>query len=181
LRVLGIHFPTSCYANRSRASLVQCILELRSDHWLQSRVSSWLERGLPNWCGFNHGRCTNWCSVYKDGIYSNTTAIATIRCTTTGILIDTHYYSKADYFKMYKVYCANQQASLNTVEEQKKRNPQFKHYLEVCHTDSRCEGLFLQSFLIKPIQRVCKYPLLLRVCKASATYIQVLMYFINRE
>jgi len=64
---------------------------------------------------------------------------------------------------MYKVYCANQQTSLNTVEEQKKKNPQFKHYLEVCHTDSRCEGLFLQSFLIKPIQRVCKYPLLLRV------------------
>ena len=70
---------------------------------------------------------------------------------------------KADYFKMYKVFCANQTTSLTTVEQLKK-NPQFKKNLDVCHTDPRCRGLFLQSFLIKPIQRVCKYPLLLRVC-----------------
>lgn len=67
----------------------------------------------------------------------------------------------ADYFKMYKVFCANQTTSLTTVEQLKK-NPQFKKNLDVCHTDPRCKGLFLQSFLIKPIQRVCKYPLLLR-------------------
>lgn len=72
------------------------------------------------------------------------------------------FTNMADYFKMYKVYCANQQASLNAVEDQKKKNQKFKHYLEVCHSDPRCKGLFLQSFLIKPIQRVCKYPLLLR-------------------
>lgn len=64
---------------------------------------------------------------------------------------------------MYKVYCANQQTSLNTVETLIKKHTQFKKKLDVCHTDARCRGLFLQSFLIKPIQRVCKYPLLLRV------------------
>lgn len=64
---------------------------------------------------------------------------------------------------MYKVFCANQQNSLTTVETLIKKHPQFKKKLEVCHTDARCRGLFLQSFLIKPIQRVCKYPLLLRV------------------
>lgn len=68
----------------------------------------------------------------------------------------------ADYFKMYKVYSANQQTSLTTLEEQSKKNSQFKHYLEICHGDARCKSLFLSSFLIKPIQRVCKYPLLLR-------------------
>ena len=65
---------------------------------------------------------------------------------------------------MYKVFCANQQTSLTTVETLIKKNTQFKKNLDVCHTDPRCRGLFLQSFLIKPIQRVCKYPLLLRVC-----------------
>jgi len=68
----------------------------------------------------------------------------------------------ADYFKMYKVFCANQQNSLTSVDQQTKKNPQFKKNLDICHTDPRCKGLFLQSFLIKPIQRVCKYPLLLR-------------------
>ena len=36
--------------------------------------------------------------------------------------------------------------------------------LEQLHTDVRCRGLFIQGFLIKPIGRICKYPLLLRVC-----------------
>jgi hypothetical protein len=64
---------------------------------------------------------------------------------------------------MYKVFCANQQNSLAAVDQHSKKNPQFKKNLDVCHSDPRCRGLFLQSFLIKPIQRVCKYPLLLRV------------------
>ena len=72
---------------------------------------------------------------------------------------------------MYKVFCANQQTSLAAVDTQTKKNPQFKKNLDICHGDPRCRGLFLQSFLIKPIQRVCKYPLLLRVC--------ILFYFLE--
>jgi len=76
--------------------------------------------------------------------------------------IGQEFTKMGDYFKMYKVYCSNQQTALNTVEEWKKKHKEFKNYLDVCHSDSRCKGLFLQSFLIKPIQRVCKYPLLLK-------------------
>ena len=76
----------------------------------------------------------------------------------------------ADYFKMYKVYCSNQSTSLTTVDTQTKKNPQFKKNLDICHSDPRCKGLFLQSFLIKPIQRVCKYPLLLRVIISYLSY-----------
>lgn len=72
---------------------------------------------------------------------------------------------------MYKVFCANQQNSLTAVDTQTKKNPQFKKNLDVCHSDPRCRGLFLQSFLIKPIQRVCKYPLFLRAS------IQFLFFF----
>jgi hypothetical protein len=75
----------------------------------------------------------------------------------------------ADYFKMYKVFCANQSTSLSTVETCAKKNPTFKKNMDICHSDPRCRGLFLQSFLIKPIQRVCKYPLLLRVSNASGS------------
>uniref|UniRef100_A0A7S4M713 DH domain-containing protein n=1 Tax=Vannella robusta TaxID=1487602 RepID=A0A7S4M713_9EUKA len=88
----------------------------------------------------------------------------TIQTTNAGddVTIGDVFTQLADYFKMYKVFCANQQTSLTTVELLIKKHPQFKKKLEVCHTDARCRGLFLQSFLIKPIQRVCKYPLLLR-------------------
>mmetsp|Transcript_124780 Transcript_124780/g.186397 ORF Transcript_124780/g.186397 Transcript_124780/m.186397 type:complete len:518 (-) Transcript_124780:63-1616(-) len=88
----------------------------------------------------------------------------TIQTTNVGddVTIGSVFTALADYFKMYKVFCANQQTSLTTVEFLIKKHPQFKKKLDVCHTDARCRGLFLQSFLIKPIQRVCKYPLLLR-------------------
>lgn len=64
-------------------------------------------------------------------------------------------------YEMYKVYCANQDISLATYEKVAKK-PAFQRYLKVCHTDRRCRGLPLPSFLIKPVQRICKYPLLLR-------------------
>jgi len=80
----------------------------------------------------------------------------------SSITIGDVFTQLAEYFKMYKVYCANQQTSITTVDMLMKKNQQFKRNLEVCHSDPRCKGLFLQSFLIKPIQRVCKYPLLLR-------------------
>ncbi|MDP2438448.1 MAG: rho guanine nucleotide exchange factor, partial [archaeon] len=41
------------------------------------------------------------------------------------------------------------------------RSP-FSRWLTVAQSDPRCRKLFLRDFLIKPLQRVCRYPLLLR-------------------
>ena len=62
---------------------------------------------------------------------------------------------------MYTTYCANQPVAITTLEECKKY-PGYEAFLQECllHEDTR--GLTLFSFLIKPIQRICKYPLLLR-------------------
>jgi len=78
------------------------------------------------------------------------------------VLIGAAFTKIAEFFKMYTMYCSNQANALQTIEEVKKKDKKFRECLEICHKDPKCRGLFLQSFLIKPIQRVCKYPLLLR-------------------
>jgi predicted O-linked N-acetylglucosamine transferase (SPINDLY family) len=62
------------------------------------------------------------------------------------------------FFKMYTVYCANQPNSMLKLEECKK-NEKFLDTLKICETEPKCKGLTLNSYLIKPIQRICKYPL----------------------
>mmetsp|Transcript_10198 Transcript_10198/g.25602 ORF Transcript_10198/g.25602 Transcript_10198/m.25602 type:complete len:678 (-) Transcript_10198:101-2134(-) len=72
------------------------------------------------------------------------------------------FLKTADYLKMYLQYCANQPTALKTINELKE-NSQFEAFLEEKRNMiPECRKLDLQSFLIKPMQRVCKYPLLLR-------------------
>ena len=66
------------------------------------------------------------------------------------------------YFKLYSVYAANQDASLACFNECKLKKKEFSKFIDVAQESAKCNGLFLNSFLIKPIQRLCKYPLLLR-------------------
>jgi len=41
----------------------------------------------------------------------------------------------AEYFKMYKIYCANQQTSLSTVDEQSRKSARFRECLQVRRLD----------------------------------------------
>src|SRR3989338_3069798 len=66
------------------------------------------------------------------------------------------------YFKLYSIYAENQPAQLAKLEECQTNVKAFENFLRVCHGDTRCKGLMLNAFLIKPVQRLCKYPLLLR-------------------
>jgi hypothetical protein len=49
------------------------------------------------------------------------------------------------------------------------RLPEFKAFCEQAFMLPRCRLLELDSFLIAPLQRVCKYPLLLKVLTGSAS------------
>lgn len=71
------------------------------------------------------------------------------------------YLLMADFFKMYTLYCSNYEYALALLEKELAGNKGFRTFLAECEKHKECRLLNLQSFLIKPVQRVCKYPLLL--------------------
>ncbi|EFA80048.1 pleckstrin domain-containing protein [Heterostelium album PN500] len=76
-----------------------------------------------------------------------------------GASIANAFISLSQFLKSYFVYCSNQQKALSTFSALRGKNCSFLGYLL---TRRECRSLPFDSFLIKPVQRVCKYPLLLR-------------------
>ena len=96
----------------------------------------------------------------------------------------------ADFFRMYNMYCSNQPFSLIKFENITSRafksfvavrppfpalspfhslalqTQAFSHIPQECFQKPECRALAMCSFLIKPVQRICKYPLLIRVCQS---------------
>lgn len=62
----------------------------------------------------------------------------------------------------FSAYCANQSKALQLYETLKKKNSTFSSYLVSVRDHPQLRGLGLLDWLIKPVQRVTKYPLLLR-------------------
>ena len=69
--------------------------------------------------------------------------------------------SIAPKFSVYEEYCSNYPTAGQLYKEIKSRED-FKAWIEKSMNSPECRGLSLESFLIKPVQRICKYPLLLR-------------------
>uniref|UniRef100_F6QZ26 TIAM Rac1 associated GEF 2 n=1 Tax=Ornithorhynchus anatinus TaxID=9258 RepID=F6QZ26_ORNAN len=68
------------------------------------------------------------------------------------------YY--ADHFKLYSGFCANHN-KVQKVLERAKTDKAFKAFLDA-RNPTKQHSSTLESYLIKPVQRVLKYPLLLR-------------------
>eukprot|EP01087_Luapelamoeba_hula_P011918 TRINITY_DN3304_c0_g1_i2.p1 TRINITY_DN3304_c0_g1~~TRINITY_DN3304_c0_g1_i2.p1 ORF type:complete len:521 (-),score=109.35 TRINITY_DN3304_c0_g1_i2:32-1594(-) len=68
----------------------------------------------------------------------------------------------ADFLKMYTQYCSTQDTSMRTLSQVEKKNKAFAQFLDDCMSNPISRGLSINAFLIKPVQRICKYPLLLR-------------------
>ncbi|KAK9427950.1 hypothetical protein V1505DRAFT_241526 [Lipomyces doorenjongii] len=67
--------------------------------------------------------------------------------------------------KVYKVYCHSHEASIQRLHRLTTNNPtQMSRWLDACHQGSlsRTKAWNLESLLIKPVQRLMKYPLLLK-------------------
>lgn len=70
---------------------------------------------------------------------------------------------KVAFLKLYTQYCSNESIGLKRLMETKRANPALEEFLEAFKQEEQSEKLNLESFLIKPLQRLTKYPLLLKV------------------
>ncbi|KAJ3201078.1 Rho guanine nucleotide exchange factor 4 [Entophlyctis luteolus] len=66
-----------------------------------------------------------------------------------------------DWVKIYIKYCSNYTAATKCIQKLC-ADPEFKQLLQDLTAKPEIRGLSLESFLIKPVQRICKYPLFLR-------------------
>ena len=88
----------------------------------------------------------------------NRVTIVTSQITCIGqIFLDT-----AKSLEVYELYCSNQERSRICYAKCIKNN-KFKKYCDNILLKPEFRLLGLESFLIKPIQRITKYPLLLKV------------------
>jgi RhoGEF domain/SOS1/NGEF-like PH domain len=70
----------------------------------------------------------------------------------------------APMLRMYADYCSVNAAAMDTLRKalQKKDSPFVAFHEEARHADARLRSLGLEDLLLKPVQRLCKYPLLFR-------------------
>lgn len=62
----------------------------------------------------------------------------------------------------YSNYCTNQVSSEEIVQQQLRENQRFAEFAADVHKMEESHSLEIQSFLMKPFQRICRYPLLLK-------------------
>lgn len=62
----------------------------------------------------------------------------------------------------YGVFCNHQKEAMDTIERCLNTSPQFKAFLETTRQKPETSGLGLLDYLVKPFQRLLKYPLLLQ-------------------
>lgn len=67
----------------------------------------------------------------------------------------------ASIFTPYTKYCAEQSTCQNICKELNNSNPLFTVYLAWCESRSECKRLRLADILVRPMQRLTKYSLLL--------------------
>ena len=87
------------------------------------------------------------------------------------------FFQLKDGFPAYYTYCANH-AKATKLLKNLLANPEFKRVHDQVHFENpRAKNLSLESYLIKPVQRICKYPLILReIIKNTAQTSPDLLY-----
>jgi len=90
------------------------------------------------------------------------------------------FKKNAPFLKCYSEYSIQYNTAVMAVADIQKVNKNFKKFLEDKSEDPNLKGLTLNDFLIKPIQRICKYPLFFRDI-IDATKVEEPLYVVLSE
>ncbi|XP_035207512.1 uncharacterized protein LOC118182260 isoform X2 [Stegodyphus dumicola] len=74
---------------------------------------------------------------------------------------DIVYEHASKYFSVYVKYCSNQLYQERTLKELKEKRPDFVTVLKRLESNPVCQGLDMHSFLMLPMQRITRLPLLI--------------------
>ncbi|KAM9410329.1 intersectin-2b isoform 2-T2 [Pholidichthys leucotaenia] len=67
--------------------------------------------------------------------------------------------SELSHMQPYVRFCSSQFKGATLLQERTDKDPDFKGFMKKIATDYRCKGMPLSSFLLKPMQRITRYPL----------------------
>ncbi|XP_042559276.1 dynamin-binding protein isoform X2 [Clupea harengus] len=107
-------------------------------------------------------------NVDHDGLFGNIGSVIDLSCRLYKSLVDTDSIGKVfldfkvELEEVYKIYCQNHDDAISLLESYEKDEIIHKHVLECLEKlRGKTNYINLGSFLIKPVQRVMRYPLLL--------------------
>ena len=80
-----------------------------------------------------------------------------VRLTGIADIVRTH---AKENFQVYVKYCSNQVYQDRTLKRLKLENPKFVEALKELESSSLCQSLAMHSFLMLPMQRITRLPLL---------------------
>jgi len=67
----------------------------------------------------------------------------------------------------YIRFCSQQLSAATFLQQLTEESPEFKNMVKKCQRDPLTNGMPLSSFLIKPMQRITKYPLLIKKVRTA--------------
>ncbi|XP_064191737.1 intersectin-2-like isoform X1 [Anguilla rostrata] len=70
--------------------------------------------------------------------------------------------SELSDMQAYIVFCTSQLKGAALLQRKTDQEPEFKEFLKKIATDYRCKGMPLTSFMLKPMQRITRYPLIIK-------------------
>lgn len=76
-------------------------------------------------------------------------------------ICDILYHNASKYFSVYVKYCSNQLYQERLLRELKEKRPEFVAVLKRLESNPVCQGLNMHSFLMLPMQRITRMPLLI--------------------
>ncbi|XP_016120134.1 intersectin-2-like, partial [Sinocyclocheilus grahami] len=75
--------------------------------------------------------------------------------------------SELSHMQAYIRFCSCQLNAAALLQQKTDKSPDFKLFLKKIASNYRCKGMPLSSFLLKPMQRITRYPLLIKNTKSS--------------